>query len=291
MRYKKIIILACCLSTVFTGLYAQSNTSNNLQYLKPEIGGVGHLLQPTRPTIQLPYQMLRMTPDRNDYLDDRISNFPLQIPSHRMGYVFSIMPVTDPVVTPESWHEQAAYDQDLEDRSPWHYQNYFTEKDISIDFVPSQKAAIFRFQFPAHTHKTILFGAYNGSPNYWKKEKGNAISGMQYFEAEDNLKPVAVYMYGEFNAQPRLHSEDGNDIDSLGGNHAKAYCDFASDNNTIEFRYAISYISPKQAKRNFDEEVKGISLEALSEKAKQAWADVFSQIQVEGGTKEQKESF
>lgn len=290
MRYKKIITLACCLSA-FTALHAQSKTTNNLQYIKPEIGGVGHLLQPTRPTIQLPYQMLRMTPNRNDYLDDQISNFPLQIPSHRMGYLFSIMPVTDSVITPEAWNEPAAYDQDIEDRSPWHYQNYFTEKDIAIDFVPSQKAAIFRFRFPLHAHKTILFGAYNGLPNYWKKEKGNAISGMQYFEAEDNLKPVAVYMYGEFNEYPRFHSEDGNNIDSLGGHNTRVYCDFTSDKNTIEFRYAVSYINPQQAKKNFEGAVKGVSLETMANKAKQAWIDVFSQIQVEGGTKEQKESF
>jgi len=33
----------------------------------PTIGNIGHILQPTRPTIQLPNQMTQMAPDRADY--------------------------------------------------------------------------------------------------------------------------------------------------------------------------------------------------------------------------------
>ncbi|ANI90079.1 alpha-mannosidase [Arachidicoccus ginsenosidimutans] len=286
MKQKLLFIVCIVLGTA--NVFAQKN---NLSYLKPEIGGVGHLLVPTRPTIQLPYQSIRMTPSRRDYLDDQISDFPLQVVSHRLGQVFSIMPSTDAVISPNSWNEKYAYDQDLEDRSPWHYQNFFTEKNISVDFVPGKKAAIFRFIFPKNVNKSLLLGAYNGSESYWKLTNNNTLEGMQYFEAEDNLKPVKVYVYGTFSSKTKLYSADNEQQDAVTGRGAKAYCNFVSGSDTVEFRYAISYISPQQAKQNFNDELKNISLNKLAAQGEEAWAKVMNQIQVEGGTVEQKESF
>ena len=54
---------------------------SNTQYIDPTIGNVGHLLQPTRPTVQVPHQMIRMYPVRADYISDQISSFPLNIVS------------------------------------------------------------------------------------------------------------------------------------------------------------------------------------------------------------------
>src|SRR5580693_1074164 len=63
-----------------------------LEYIDPTIGNVGWLLEPTRPTVQLPNQSIRFTPERKDYLDDQIASFPLTIVSHRLGQVFSLKP-------------------------------------------------------------------------------------------------------------------------------------------------------------------------------------------------------
>src|SRR5882762_10202398 len=65
---------------------------DNLAYIDPTIGNVAQLLQPTRPTVQLPNQMIRMYPKRGDFIDDQISGFPLMIVSHRLGDVFCIKP-------------------------------------------------------------------------------------------------------------------------------------------------------------------------------------------------------
>jgi hypothetical protein len=63
-----------------------------LKYVDPNIGGVAPILQPTRPTVQLPNQMIRMYPNRADYLDDQITSFPLSLISHRNGQQFRMMP-------------------------------------------------------------------------------------------------------------------------------------------------------------------------------------------------------
>ena len=48
---------------------------SNLKYVDPTIGGVGLVLQPTRPTVHIPNCMLRTYPVKSDQLDDRIHYF------------------------------------------------------------------------------------------------------------------------------------------------------------------------------------------------------------------------
>jgi hypothetical protein len=82
--------------------YTNNDAKGNLKYVDPRIGNVGQLLQPTRPTVQQPNQLIRMYPKRNDYMDDQIASFPLSIVSHRLGEVFSLKP-WDKEVYPGSW--------------------------------------------------------------------------------------------------------------------------------------------------------------------------------------------
>ena len=92
----------------------------NLDYIDPTIGNVGQLLEPTRPTAHLPNQLIRFTPQRNDYLDDQISSFPLTIVSHRLGQVFSIKPsLKKPGM--DAWESKMSYDNNLEVNRPWYY--------------------------------------------------------------------------------------------------------------------------------------------------------------------------
>src|SRR5882757_5320469 len=98
---RPVILSAFCGITAINACYAQADTSN-LQYIDPRIGNVGQLLEPTRPTMHLPNQMIRMYPKRSSYIDDQISSFPLNMVSHRLGEVFSIKPDDKPV-TPDSW--------------------------------------------------------------------------------------------------------------------------------------------------------------------------------------------
>src|ERR1700680_4775511 len=92
----------------------------NIDYIDPTIGNVAQLLEPTRPTSQLPNQVIRVYPIRKDYLDDQISSFPLTAVSHRLGEVFSIKPSITPVHD-GSWNERMTYDHNLEINHPWYY--------------------------------------------------------------------------------------------------------------------------------------------------------------------------
>src|SRR5450432_4139727 len=98
---------------LFVFSFLSGVTQSNTQYVDPTIGNVGQLLEPTRPTVQLPNQLIRFTPQRKDYLDDQISSFPLTVVSHRLGQVFSIKPSVKKISI-ESWQSLMTYDHDLE---------------------------------------------------------------------------------------------------------------------------------------------------------------------------------
>jgi len=284
-----MILPALCGIFLLNSVYAQTPGSN-LDYIDPHIGNVGQLLEPTRPTMHLPNQMIRMYPIRQDYIDDQISSFPLNMVSHRLGEVFSIKPGSKPVDA-AGWNQRMPYDHDLEVTRPWYYSTYLIDKDITVEFSPGKKAGIFKFSFPGKTaDKSILFNVYNDGPAEWNFINGNEVTGMETYN--DDIK---VYVYGKFNAKgTSAVLKDGAIAQqtSVAGKGVKAAITFpveAPDN--IELKYAISYVSAEQAKKNFSDELANTDFNALKEAAKTAWAKVTDQIQVEGGTEAQRRSF
>ena len=252
---------------------AQVNTyegEGNLKYVDPLIGNVGAILEPTRPTVQLPNQVIRMTPQRADYMDDQISNFPLTVISHRNGQVFSIKPALDARDT-----KRMTYDHDLEVNRPWYYSAYLVDSEIGVEFAPGKKAGIFKFEFPKNSSKALIFDRYNGGDAELNLKDQKEITGLETWSG------VKVYMYGQLNT-PATAQKSG----------SKLMLSFADNSiKTVEFRYALSFISPEQAKKNFDNELKTVSFQQQTKLAEAAWAKVINQIQTTGGTDAQKRSF
>lgn len=284
-----MLLLASGGAFILNNCYAQT-AGSNLKYIDPRIGNVGQLLEPTRPTANLPNQMIRVYPNRADYMDDQISSFPLTMVSHRLGEVFAIKPGSKPV-NAESWGQKMPYDHDLEVTRPWYYSTYLIDKGITVEFTPGKKTGIYEFSFPAKSaDKTILFNTYNDGPAQWAFTGGSELTGMETYHGD-----IKVYVYGKFNAKGSAGIlKDGaiSDETSVAGKDARAFITFAGGAaDKIEFRYAISYISPEQAKRNFADELNGVDFTAMMQAAKNAWAKVTDQIQVEGGTEAQRRSF
>ncbi|MBS1606389.1 MAG: GH92 family glycosyl hydrolase, partial [Bacteroidetes bacterium] len=274
MREPKII----CLSMVLVAALLNPMkivAQGNLDYVDPTIGNVGLLLQPTRPTVQLPHQLIRVYPIRKDYIDDQIASFPLTIVSHRLGEVFSLKPSR---VGAEAAGGAAlmAYDHDLEITRPWYYSTYLLDEDVRVEFTPGKKAGIYRFSFGGSRPKNLLFAPYNNGESQWQLPSANEITGVETYH--DSIK---VYMYGRF-------SKKGNAA-VLGSGVRVRLPRTGAD--TIEFRYALSYISPRQARCNYDEELTGVSFASLRSAGRLAWSRVIGQIRVEGGTAAQKRSF
>ena len=254
---------------------AAQTTQTNADYIDPTIGSVGQLLQPTRPTVQLPNQMMRVYPMRNDYMDDQIASFPLIIVSHRLGQAFSIKPALGKL-SAETWKAKMTYDHDLEINRPWYYSTYLIDQGIKVEYTAGRKVGIYRMEFPAEkSRKALLMDVYNDGGSEWKFTSDREVMAHETYHDD-----VKVYMYGMFSLKI-VAAVDG----------AKANVQFPDDAGKVEFRYAISYISPEQARKNFEKELAHASFESLKAQGQQSWEVLMGRIKTEGGTEAQKRSF
>ena len=263
--------------------------AGNLKYVDPLIGNVGQLLEPTRPTVQLPNQMIRMFPQRDNYMDDQISSFPLNVVSHRLGEVFSLKPFSK-ALDIDSWKHKMTYDYDLEVTRPWYYATSLIEDDIDVQYVPGKKVGFYQFSFKAGHPKALLLSVYNDGAGEFKFTSATEITGIETYH--DNIK---VYLYGVFNKGAESGVVKGGQLvkeRTVNGKDSRAWIRFP-ENTTgdITFKYAISYVSAAQARKNFDQEFAGESFVSLVKKGEQAWSAVINQIKTTGATEAQKRSF
>ncbi len=241
-----------------------------LKYVDPNIGGVGLILQPTRPTVQLPNQPIRMYPNRKDYLDDQITSFPLSMISHRNGQLFGIMPFTGETTAPVSeWGKQN------ETATPYYYSVWLMDYNTTLEFVPGARTGFFRMEFPVPSTPKVNFTIANDGA--YKVENKNAVSGVESF------KGMNAYVYGEFNTE--IESSE------ILGEGKQLILSLSKASSPVDFKYAVSYISLEQAKKNLANEIASWDFEGIKANAREAWAKSLGQIEVEGGTDVQKRTF
>ncbi len=222
-------------------------------YVDPRIGNIAPLLVPTYPTIQQPNQMLRMYPIRKDYTFDQVQYFPLQVMRHR-GKGILQMRVSRGAVSPASWKRRMAYDHDLEVVHPWLYETYLLEDDITVGFTPGRKAAIWRYTFPDNSTGNILIA---GGAEMEVTLVQNVLSiAEQVTKNSKNpqLEPTTMQVW----VHAELTDEQGRPATGLKVNieDNRLHIEVGSEApRTVLLKYALSYISQQQAKKNFDSRI------------------------------------
>lgn len=284
MMYNLIKVLIASVLIVALSSCQQSNRQpSNFDYVDPYIGGVGHLLHPTRPNVQLPNQMIRMHPIRADFLDDQISFFPLSIISHRKGELFGILPGHGNLEQ-GTWQNRQTYDHDLEIVHPNYFSTYLIDSDIKAEFTPGRKSGFFRFTFPNEGARVIKLQI--NQEGSWNIISNHSVSGVEEFFG------MKAFVYGEFSEegksglveQTRYNKRRGTSRQEPG-----VWFEFTNDKkNAIDFKYAISFISVEQAKANLNREISEWDFDELREKGGRAWTKVLNKIKVKGGTEAQK---
>jgi len=288
-RKSLVLVLLFGINGFASGQEQTYTGSGNLKYVDPQIGNVGHLLQPTRPTVQLPNQMIRMFPQRKDYMDDQISSFPLNVVSHRLGEVFALKPSTQNL-EPGSWKRKMTYDHDLEITRPWYYSTYLIDDEVKVAFTPGKKTGYYKFQFPAKGNKALLLENYNQGLNELNFISATEITGVEIYHGD-----IKVYMYGVFSEGAVVGTLQDNKLSptrKATGKDVKAWIRFPENTTgNVEFKYAISYVSADQAKKNYQHELKGTGFDQQVAIGEAAWGKVINQIKTTGATEAQRRSF
>ena len=302
---KKLFMLACLLSLALWVRAAKDYT----QYVNPMMGtestfdlSTGN----TYPVIAMPWGMNFWTPQTGKmgdgwqymYTATKIRGFKqTHQPSPWINDFgqFSLMPV---VGKPEFNEDKRAswFSHKGEEAHPYYYKVYLADYDIVTEMVPTDRAAMFRFTFPETEDSYVVIDAFDKGSSITVIPQENKIVGYSTKNSggvPDNYKNYFVvvfdkpFTYQATFSDSTLHEK----VLEQTGNHTGAVIGFKTvKGEKVHARVASSFISLEQAELNL-KELGNDNLETLAQKGKDAWNDVLSRIEVEGGTLDQYRVF
>jgi predicted alpha-1,2-mannosidase len=289
--------------------YSQDNF-DPVEYVNPLIGTDSKVSLSngnTYPVIGTPWGMNFWTPQTNkmgngwqyQYSADKINGFKqTHQPSPWMNDYgqFAIMPVTGKLKFKQddraSWFSHKA-----EIAKPYYYQVYLADADVTAEVTTTQRAAQFRFTYPASDSSFIVLDAFDKGSYIKILPEQNRIIGYSTRYRRGKLINFKNYFIIQFD-RPFTMSYTWHDStlvkDSLelSADHTGAIVGFrTSKGKKVNIKVASSFVSFEQAEQNLVSELQQDSFETTMAKSKAAWNDVLGKIKVEGGTEEQFRTF
>ena len=256
-----------------TGL-ALASPADVVDLVNTGIGSISHMLVPTYRTVQRPNGMFRFNAPEGQFTEDRIGALWLQNPGHRDEPVFSVQPCTGAEATRTRWH--STWDQ--EHATPYRYDVWLDTPGVVFALAPGEKSAVASFSFERSGRHALVFGLRNAKGGAYAA-KGSILTGVDVFTGRLGGK-AKVYLHAEFDRAPAAELQGG-----------RAILSFGDAPETVRMRFGVSYVSAEQAARNMEAEAKDFDLEAMASAAKRRWNDVLGQVEVEGGTEDERRVF
>lgn len=209
---------------------------------------------------------------------------------------FSLMPVTGGNRISEeeraSWFSHKA-----EVARPYYYSVYLADYDITAEVSPTERAALFRFTFPAHDSSAVVIDAFRGGSMVRIIPEENKVIG--YCRNNHGGVPGNFHNYFVivFDRAFDFYSSCLDGVQKPGereqeGDHAAVVVGFRTERGErITARVASSFISPRQALLNLERETGGHDFNAIRDAAHEKWTRELGRIKVEGGTDDQVRTF
>lgn len=274
------LLFAVCL------LACQSPSSEKkelVDYVNPYIGNISHLLVPTFATVQLPNSMLRIYPERSDYTTEKVNGLPVIVTNHRERSAFNISPYQG-----EQPRAIVPLNYDQEHLTPYYYDIELNDNSMQARYALSHQSAIYELNF-YETDKPVyvMFNSRNGLMRFYD----NFLTGYQKLSEE-----TLVYLAVEIEQTPIEMGvlKEGKLDSSLTvavGRNACIAARFENDVKQVRLRYGVSFISEDQALKNLKRELTDYDVDALAAKGRKEWNETLANIQVEGGTDDEKTVF
>ena len=272
--------------------FVTSHAKDPVDYVNPHIGGISHLLMPTFNTVHLPNSMVRFNPVKSPgisdhYVASKIYGLPINFPGHRQKHILTLMPSLGELdVNPEVLASE--YDHDFETVTPYYYSVLLEDDEITAEFAPAERSAMYRITAPTNPLNIVLRG---------EDQVEMKIIDDNSLTASELINGTRQYAYLLFNMPFQDYGGFvGTDIKKnqkeISGNLSGLYLTFPSDlNQAIEIKYGVSFISYDQARVNLEKEIGDRSFEEIKRKGWRRWNDALGQITVTGGTECQKTVF
>jgi predicted alpha-1,2-mannosidase len=266
-----------------------------VDYVSPNIGGIGQLLTATIPYVQYPHGMARLAPITTPGITDRYLAGKI--------YGFPAGPAILTASTGEVGTSPAAYasnyDHDFETTTPYYYAADLQTWGIRAELTAARQAAYYRFTFPASAHAHLVLSLRNDAE--FTVIGDNAVEGSQQTNGSisrtrNTGKQTREYFYVEFSHsfgsyQTWVGSNLGHTTKQA-GNQIGFASDFpSSTGEQIEVRTGLSYISTEQARRNLEREIPNWTFESVKSNTRAVWNTALASISTVGGTERQRTIF
>lgn len=304
---KKVTLLFAAV-TMFTAGYAQNFSP--VDYVNPLMGTLSKFELSngnTYPAVGLPWGMnlwSAQTGKMGDgwmyrYDADKIRGFKqTHQPSPWMndyGY-FAMMPATGSLKFKEddraSWFSHKA-----EVAQPHYYKVYLADPDVTTEFTPTERAAIFRFTFPTADTGSIIIDAIDRG-SYVKiipsQNKVIGYSTRNSGSVPQNFKNFFVIQFDKkFDFDKTWSNDHFSDDDEMKSAHAGAVIGFKNlkKGDVVTAKVATSFISFDQAELNLKQEIGNKDFETVKKQGRDIWNNTLGRIKVSGGTDEQMRTF
>ena len=320
MKFKNLIFTSLLFVIIISSnLQAQNsrvkqsgseNRQNLVQYVKPLMGTDSKFALSngnTYPAIARPWGMNFWTPQTSpmgdgwayQYDDHQIRGFKqTHQPSPWMNdyAAFSLMPLTGSIKFKgeerESW-----YSHKTETVKPHYYKVYLAEPNVWTEVTPTARSAYFRFTFPDKDSSYILLDGFNqGSKveiipeknmivGYCRNNRGGVPENFHnYFVArfDKSFQYTHTWNKEQLNKNDRI--EEGEHVGAIVGFKTRK-------NEKVHVKVASSFISLEQAKLNLKREIGEKTFAQIRKEGFEEWNRELNRIQVEGGTRDQTETF
>lgn len=199
---------------------------------------------------------------------------------------FVIMPTVGKKSVDET--ERASWvSHKAETATPYYYSIYLADYDVTAELAPTDRAAIFRFTYPATDSAFVVVDALDNGSSIEIQPENNRIIGYTTKNnggVPDNFKN---YFVVEFD-RPFTYTAtaESNVLDesrtSVTSNHAAGLVGFKTTKRgeQITARVASSFISPEQALLNL-KELDGKDIDAVAAEGRDSWNEQLGRFEIE----------
>lgn len=244
----------------------------------------------TYPGSSLPNAMVQLSPITEwgsgagyEYEDSTIIAFAHTNKGHWNLCNIPVMPLTETQLTAQKFSSRFSHQN--ESAAPGYYQVYLQDSKIDVRLTSTLRTGYHQYLFSDKHSRKLLFDlakANNRVRNWQISQDGNsAVQGVQDMGGEK------VFFYAVLNATI-------DKLEKVGANtrEGRAIVHVKDDNNDkLEVKIGLSYVSIENAKQNLQEEIGNKSFEAIRKEADRTWEALLSKIAVTGGNPKQKELF
>ncbi|MCL2057572.1 MAG: glycoside hydrolase family 92 protein [Oscillospiraceae bacterium] len=262
------------------------STTNYADLVNPHIGGIGHLLQATKPVVMRPHSMAVIFPIYtpgvvDNYLAETVHGFPINMSSFM---------VDARSTESDAIRGSACIDHDCEDIKCYRAELLLEDSDILVEYTAGERSVYYRVTFPAGTWNTFKFNGLVSQGGRGGARAGSAY-GMRLDITDGRVLCGNTKQYAKVNGY--FHVELSEAAASVAQDDAGALFTYApsAQARVLEIKAGMSYISADQAAENMRSEIGALSFDQAVEAAKQAWNEALGLIEVEGGTEDERIAF